>query len=354
MKRLLFTLVAALSLGACLDSPAAPGEREPTPPDPPTGTDPSLASQSTRCPRRCLVRLSIEPGTYAMALNEHAELVGTGHEGPFRWSKAKGLVRQYATGEWLALNSWHRQVAGNRAGKAVVWSDSGARVLTLPDMTYAEARSINDWGRVVGTYHRGADNATLAYRWSPWSGTTVLPSLSTLESAANDINHANDAVGYSAAAGGGKRAVLWPTAGGIRELGMLPGHAGSDAVAISNKGHVAVASWPAGLTSVGTTRPRAALWTETGGLQPLGTFGGETSVPADVNAWGEVVGTGTTADGQAHAFVWHPSTGMVRLDEGGAGRSKALAINSWGDIIGTLNDGELVAWVWESNLGRWQ
>jgi probable HAF family extracellular repeat protein len=354
MKRLLFTLAAALSLGACLDSPAAPGEREPTPPDPPTGTDPNVASQSTRCPRRCLVRLAIEPGTYAMALNEHAELVGTGHEVPFRWSKATGLVRQYTTGEWLALNSWHRQVAGNRAGKAVVWSDSGARVLTLPDMTYAEARSINDWGRVVGTYHRRADDATLAYRWSPWSGTTVLPGLSSHESAANDINHANDAVGYSAVAAHQKRAVLWPMAGGIRELGMLPGHAGSDAVAISNKGHVAVASWPAGLSSVGATRPRAALWTEAGGLQPLGTFGGEISVPADVNAWGEVVGTSTTADGQAHAFVWYPSTGMVRLDEGGAGRSKALAINSWGDIVGTLNDGELVAWVWENNLWRWQ
>jgi probable HAF family extracellular repeat protein len=354
MKRVLLALAATLTLSACLDSPAAPGEREPTPPDPPTGTDPSVAAQSNKCPRRCLVRLSIEPGTYAMSLNEHAELVGTGYEGPFRWSKATGLVRQYTTGEWLALTSWHRQVAGNRMPKAVIWDSGGTRVLELPNMTYAEARSINDWGRVVGTYHRQGDAASVAYRWSPWSGTTVLPSLSAHSNAANDINHANDAVGYSTVGPEVRRAVLWSMAGGIRELGMLPGHAGSEAVAISNKGHVAVSSWPAGLSSVGAPRPRAALWTEAGGLQPLGTLGGEISIPADVNSWGEVVGSSTTADGHSHAFVWYGPTGMVRLDEGGAGRSKALAINSWGDIIGTLNDGELVAWVWENNLWRWQ
>lgn len=354
MKRVILTLAAALSLAACLDSPSTPGQREPTPPDPPTGTDPSVASQSTRCPQRCLVRLTIVPGTAVMALNEHAEVAGYGHEYPFRWSKRTGLVRSFSSAEWLALNSWHRQVAGVRGGKPVVWDSAGDRVLNLPDMTYGEARGINDWGRVVGTYHRRADDATLAYRWSPYSGTTVLPSLQARAAAgANDINHGDDAVGYSLAADGQKRAVLWPKAGGVRDLGVLSGHVGSEANAVSNKGHVAVSSWPAGLTTVGTTRPRAALWTAAGGLQPLGTLGGETSVPTDVNAWGEVVGSSTTPDGQVHAFVWHAGT-MVRLDEGGAGRSRALAINSWGDIVGTLNDGELVAWVWEENLSRWQ
>lgn len=59
-------------------------------------------------------------------------------------------------------------------------------------------------------------------------------------------------------------------------------------------------------------------------------------------------------DGQVHAFTWHPSTGMVRLNAGGATQSRALAINSWGDVVGILNDNELVAWVWEQNLHRWQ
>jgi probable HAF family extracellular repeat protein len=158
-----------------------------------------------------------------------------------------------------------------------------------------------------------------------------------------------------------RKVVLWPKAGGIRELGTLPGYMGSMGMAISNKGAVAVISWKADVER-GVPEMRAALWTAEGGLRNLGTLGGNFSEAYDVNHWGEVVGSSTTRDlpatggfdGQVHAFAWHPSTGMVRLNAGGATRSRALAINSWGDIVGILNDNELVAWVWEENLHRWK
>jgi probable HAF family extracellular repeat protein len=357
MKRVLLALAATFTLSACLDSPSGVGEPE-TPPDPPIGTDPVAAAQaSSTCKGRCLVRLgTIGHFSYA-SLNEHAEVIAGG----YRWSKATGLVRNSAEG-WRAINSWHRLIAGTFELRPVVWENNRIKSsVTLPDMKFGEARSINDWGRVVGNFRTNSDMHTRAYRWSPYSGGTVLPSLERHGSSAEDINHSDDAVGYSVPADGVRKAVLWPKAGGIRELGTLPGYVGSMAMAISNKGAVAMVSWKAEV-QWGVPEMRAALWTPEAGLRNLGTLGGNFSEAYDVNHWGEVVGASTTRDlpatpgfdGQVHAFTWHPASGMVRLNAGGATQSRALAINSWGDVVGILNDNELVAWVWEENLHRWQ
>ncbi|WP_326550653.1 hypothetical protein [Micromonospora sp. NBC_01813] len=67
--------------------------------------------------------------------------------------------------------------------------------------------------------------------------------------------------------------------------------------------------------------------------QLLGTFGGDSSLPHDLNNAGEVVGQAQAVDGQIHAFRWHRG---VLTDLGVLGEySSGNAINERGVVVGT-------------------
>jgi probable HAF family extracellular repeat protein len=184
---------------------------------------------------------------------------------------------------------------------------------------------------------------------------------------------------------------LWTAAGGMHDLGVPTGWTDSFAAAISKSGLVVgsllsdatgkatAAAWTAkngwqplkkglsaqysavtavngsqqivGVTYTTGTTQHAFLWTQTGGMQDLGTLGGDFSVAYGINKVGEVVGYSTTTTGSYHAFLWTQSSGMQdlgALDAGSNSGSVAYAINDNGTIVGgsTRTNGHGVAVFW--------
>ncbi|ACY49597.1 HAF repeat-containing protein [Rhodothermus marinus] len=93
-----------------------------------------------------------------------------------------------------------------------------------------------------------------------------------------------------------------------------PGYNSGEARAVSSDGGVivgAVYNW----SLLGGASPREAFrWTETDGLQLLGTLGGEASLAENVSADGAiVVGSAQNQFGKYHAFRWTAADGMQPL-----------------------------------------
>ena len=66
----------------------------------------------------------------------------------------------------------------------------------------------------------------------------------------------------------------------------------------------------------------------------LPTLGGATTMAADINDAGQVVGWSNTSDGRSHAFLWTPTGGMEDLGTFGGFNSYAVGINNAGQVTG--------------------
>ena len=116
-----------------------------------------------------------------------------------------------------------------------------------------------------------------------------------------------DSVG-SAEDGRARRAIRWRGGASAEELGALPGHVTSEAVAINTRGEVAGWSGPLG-------GERAALWAPGLAVRDLGTLpGGQWSRARAVNGHGEVVGSSGSFLG-ARAFRWTAAAGLQDLND---------------------------------------
>jgi probable HAF family extracellular repeat protein len=82
-------------------------------------------------------------------------------------------------------------------------------------------------------------------------------------------------------------------------------------------------------------------------ITDLGTLGGNSSRPFDLNSRGQVVGYSSTAAGENHAFLWKKGK-MTDLGTLGGVESFPKAINSRGQVVGTSTkaSGELHAVLW--------
>jgi len=100
---------------------------------------------------------------------------------------------------------------------------------------------------------------------------------------------------------------------------------------------------------------RAFRWTETDGMQNLGTLGGAWSTAYGVSANGDVVvGWSHDASGRVRAFRWTPTTGMENLDTLNSSMSEAWGVSSDGSIVvGWMRDeqGQERAFRWTAQRG---
>jgi probable HAF family extracellular repeat protein len=120
----------------------------------------------------------------------------------------------------------------------------------------------------------------------------------------------------------------------MKTLGALPGHTGSQGLDINNAGQVVGDSGNGSIS-------HAFLWTSAGGMQDLGDLpGGDNhSQGLAINDAGEVVGV-SYSDAGRRAYLWTSANGMrdinTLLDGSGAGwiLEDARAINNAGQIAG--------------------
>jgi len=152
----------------------------------------------------------------------------------------------------------------------------------------------------------------------------------------------------------GLRAFSWTAAGGIENLGTLPGYAWSWAQGISPDGGFIVGD----LMGVSASDPFVGFVIEAGGsMTQLGDYHGvlsDSSVARDVNDAGHVVGwNGQWPD----TWAWRLDTTdgtLVELGHLGGGQSDAYAVNSSGAVAGTstLADDTRKAFRWTEAAGQ--
>lgn len=149
---------------------------------------------------------------------------------------------------------------------------------------------------------------------------------------AADINGADVVVGWSETAAGGTHAFRWTAAKGMVDLGTLPGHTMSRAVAILDGDAAAIL----GMSGV-DGRWTPVSWSASGSVRPLPItmFPNSTmTLPADFNSRGDVVGS--DAGALQHAWIWSQTDGKHDLSanvEGGSNEGNASAITESGLVV---------------------
>ena len=160
-------------------------------------------------------------------------------------------------------------------------------------------------------------------------------------------------------------AVIWDSAGGVRQVPFLPGGVWSSPWGINNLGQV-VGEATTDIPAIGhplrhdywnkDVQHHAFLWSEAEGMRDLGTLGGDIAWAWAINDSGTVVGasyTGVRDD--VHAFIWDEAGGMRDLGLlPGSAWSKAVAINNEGQVIGISEfdgSGPSGAFIWDPTNG---
>ena len=191
-----------------------------------------------------------------------------------------------------------------------------------------------------------------AFRWTAQTGTVILPLLPGASSnVASDITPDGRWIfgdsNPSCCGEGYVRAVRWDgNTLQIQDLGFLRGYG-------LTKPWSAAANGAACVGGAYSPHNRAFRWTESGGMQDLGTLGGQQSDAWDVSADGTVVvGRAQDSSNQWRAFIWREGIGMQALPTpSGWSASVAYALAADGTIVGTALDasGQWHATRWTTN-----
>ena len=103
----------------------------------------------------------------------------------------------------------------------------------------------------------------------------------------------------------------------------------------------------------GSDASRAYIWSESRGIQNLGSLGGRHSAANSINNRREVVGFAELANGRFHAFLWAPGHRMRDLGTLGGNNSTATDINDQSVVAGVadLANGSSHAFRWTAARG---
>ncbi|HZH97486.1 MAG TPA: hypothetical protein VEX38_00825 [Fimbriimonadaceae bacterium] len=201
------------------------------------------------------------------------------------------------------------------------------QLYTLLDLGRGGAVDVNEDGYVVGI-----DALSRPVMWTPSGERVVLFEPPEADALTKAINLNRQVTGQMWSPSTRNRAVFWPSAATLTNLGTLPGGEdgnGSYGYGINDAGQVAGQSSSANSL-------HAFLWTPGRGMEDLGALANAPSYGRDVNNREEVVGSaivGTTGypfyTYISHAFLWRRGTGMIGL--GGFNEqhssSEAVALN---------------------------
>jgi len=113
------------------------------------------------------------------------------------------------------------------------------------------------------------------------------------------------------------------------DLGTLSDRISAQATAINNDGQIV--GWS---ESWQTSQPAHAFLWQDGVMLDLGTLGGSTSRPTDINELGQVVGQSTAADGMWHPFLWSDGV-MHDLHPGAPNFNPSISprVNNAGQVV---------------------
>jgi probable HAF family extracellular repeat protein len=247
--------------------------------------------------------------------------------------------------------------------EAYRWSAAGGfQAIPAPGTStsrFSTGEGVSADGSVVVGSVRTAIGNNPAYYWTAAGGMVQigdLPGGSFLADVTGVSANGSVVVGHSSstnAMGGDREAFRWTQAGGMVALGDLPGGTLSSRVAdVSADGSVIVG------TGQGAAGPEAFRWTQAGGMVGLGDLPGgpALSFAEAVSADGSVVaGTANVASG-GRAFRWTAAGGMVDLGPGfpDANRISLVDMSDDGSIlVGTANNPRIRprVWVWNATLG---
>ncbi|HVZ22565.1 MAG TPA: hypothetical protein VG871_15935, partial [Vicinamibacterales bacterium] len=185
-----------------------------------------------------------------------------------------------------------------------------------------------------------------AWVWGPETGMIDIGHVasSDLLDAVSGINDRGTVVGQRDFV-----AFMWTDTSGMQSLGTLPGGTLSRAVAV-NFNNLAV-----GWSLVYAGFVDAFAWTAADGMIDLHTLGGARSWATAVNDNDVVVGYSEIRwRNGLHGFVWQRQTGMIDMDPGDMGDSQAVAINRSDMAVGFVqptNSGQTHVFTWTAADG---
>jgi probable HAF family extracellular repeat protein len=201
-----------------------------------------------------------------------------------------------------------------------------------------------------GAVCAGQGQSTFGWRACRWAGAAA-EDLGSLGggSQANAVNSDGAVVVGWAVTATGIHAFRWTSAGGMQDLGALPGALNSYAYAVSGDGSVVVGY---GETAGGGS-PHAFRWTSVGGMEDLGTLAGSSSVATGASADGSVI-VGDAYSGGGFAWRWTRETGMVSLGAlPGDASSTAADVSADGSTVVGMSTGGAggVPFIWTQERG---
>jgi probable HAF family extracellular repeat protein len=215
-------------------------------------------------------------------------------------------------------------------------------VIKLPTLGggHTSASTVNESGLITGNTQAVTYGQFHAFVWSRTQGIQDLGTLDGYGTFGESVNNHGDVTGW----GEEGIALLWTAGTGWQKIGPPPvpyttGYGINDSRQI--------------VGTYGDVASRGFLWTETGGMQDLGTLGCSNCFPSSINQSGQVVGSFELPDQSVHAFLWTQADDITDLGTLGGTSSVATAINDAGQVVGgsAIANGDNHAFFWTAASG---